>query len=117
MNTDLKTEEGSNRRPTVITVLCIYLFIGGILAIPLFISKFVQKIGMWYPPYLAFSTIVGLICVIGLWKMRKWSIFTYTALVVLNQIVFIACGYWNILTLVTPLIFISIGFFYLSKMK
>jgi uncharacterized membrane protein len=49
--------------------------------------------------------------------MMKWSIFAYTAFVILNQCVLMAMGAWNILALLIPAIVIVIGFMYLPKMK
>jgi hypothetical protein len=54
---------------------------------------------------------------VGLWQMRKWAIFVYTALVALNQVVLFATGLWNILALLIPAIVIAIGFANLSKMR
>jgi hypothetical protein len=107
----------ASERPIAITVICILGFIGAALSIPVIFMGATSSIGAWYPPYLAFSAVAGLVCMIGLWKMMKWSVFAYTALVVLNQCVLMAMGVWNIFALLIPAIVIVIGFMYLSKMK
>lgn len=107
----------TSERPVAITIICILGFIGAALSIPAIFMGATSSIGAWYPPYLAFSAVVGLVCMIGLWKMMKWSVFAYTAFVVLNQIVLMAMGVWNIFALLIPAIVIAIGFTYLSKMK
>ena len=49
--------------------------------------------------------------------MRKWAVYLYTALMVLNQIVLFSMGVWNVLALAIPLVVIIIGFVYLSRMR
>ena len=107
----------TSERPVAITIICILGFIGAALTIPAVFLAASSSIGAWYPPYLAFSAVVGLVCMIGLWKMLKWSVFAYTAFVVLNQIVLMAMGVWNIFALLIPAIVNAIGFTYLSRMK
>ena len=106
-----------SERPIAITIICVLGFIGAALTIPVIFTAAAGNIGAWYPPYLALSAVVGLVCMIGLWKMMKWSVFVYTAFVVLNQIVLMAMGVWSIFALLIPAIVIAIGFTYLSRMK
>jgi hypothetical protein len=107
----------SASRPTAITVICVFGFIGAALTIPLIFSDFARHIGSWYPPYLAFSAIVGFVCMVGLWKMRRWAVFTYTGFCAINQIVMIAMGVWSIFALLIPGIIIALAFSKLSKMR
>ncbi len=104
----------ASKRPGIITAICIIGFFGTLVAISMIFSDTSKQIGAWYPPYLAFSAVVGLVCMIGLWMMKKWSIVTYTAFVGINQVVLIAMGAWNIFALIIPGIVIAIGF---SKYK
>ena len=76
-----------------------------------------HKIGAWYPPYSAFSVVLVLVCMVGLWKMRKWAVYVYTGFCVINQLVLLAMGVWNILTLLIPGIYIAICLANLSKMR
>lgn len=96
------------KRPTVITVICIMGFIGAVFTIPLIFSRTAERIGDWYPPYLGFSSIIGLICMIGLWQMKKWAAYTYTGFAILNQFVLLVMGVWNIMALIIPAIIIGI---------
>jgi len=109
--------EAASARPTAITVVCVIGFIGALLAVPLVFTDIARKTGPWYPPYLAFGALVGFVCMVGLWKMRKWAVFTYTGLAALNQIVLLTMGLWNIFSLLIPGIVIAIGFTCLSKMR
>jgi len=76
-----------------------------------------RSIGAWYPPYLAASAIIGAACTVGFWLMRRWALYLYTAMVVINQIVFLAMGVWTIMALILPAIVVGIGFAYFSRMR
>jgi hypothetical protein len=113
----IMNDTATSERPVAITVICVLGFIGAAFTIPLIFSDIARGVGAWYPPYLALSAVVGFVCMIGLWKMMKWAVFAYTAFCVLNQVVLMAMGVWNIFALVIPAIVIAIAFAYLSKMK
>jgi hypothetical protein len=104
------------RRPIPITIICIVFAIGALFAIPLIFSQAARSIGAWYPPYAAFGVAVGLASTVGLWLMRKWAVYLYTAVMVVNQIVLVSAGLWNIFALI-PLVIVIIGFCYLSRMR
>ena len=103
-------------RPVAITVICVLGFIGAAITIPLIFSNAASSIGGWYPPYLAFSAAVGLACMIGMWKMKKWGAYTYTGIVGLNQLVLLAMGVWNIVSLLVPAIVVAIALTHVKKM-
>jgi hypothetical protein len=104
-------------RPIAVTVICVLGFIGAVFTIPLVFTSIARQIGAWYPPYLAFSALVGGICMFGFWKMRRWAVFTYTAFVVVNQVVLLTTGHWNVLAILLPGVVIAIGFSYLWRMR
>lgn len=92
------------KRPTSITITCALGFIGTPITVPLIFSPIAQQVGEWYPPYLGFSAAIGLACMVGLWMMKKWAAHTYTGFFVLNQIVLLAMGVWNVQALFVPAI-------------
>ena len=104
----------TDKRPGIITAICVIGFIGVLATVPLVFSDMSKQIGTWYPPYLAFSAVVGLVCMIGLWMMKKWSIVTYTIFFAMNQAVLLAFGVWSIFALIIPGIVIAVAF---SKYK
>jgi hypothetical protein len=112
-----ETVTSPSPRPTAISVICILGFIGAALTIPLIFSDAGKLVASWYPAYLASSAVVGLICMIGLWKMLKWSVFLYAILVVINQVVLMKLGVWNMFALIIPAIVVAIAFMYIGKMK
>ncbi len=106
-----------SKRPLSITVICVIGFIGAALAIPVIFSGTAKNIGNWYPPLLAFSAIVGAVCFVGLWKMKKWTAYSYAAFTGLNQIIMLVMGIWNIFALLIPGIVIFVAFKNIAKMS
>jgi hypothetical protein len=104
-------------RPVPITVICVLGAIGVVLVIPMIFSEAARLIGAWYPPFLALSAVIGAACTVGFWLMRRWALYLYTAMGVINQIVLLAMGVWSIMALVLPAIVIGIGFAYVSRMR
>ena len=104
------------KRPTSITVICVVMLIGMIATVPMIFSQIAKQIGPWYPPFLGVASIIGFACMIGLWMMKKWAAYTYTGFVVLNQIVMLAMGVWNIMALLLPGIVIFFSIKNVSKM-
>lgn len=106
-------------RPLAITVICILGFIGAAIAIPvifLVLPRQTIQIVPWYSGYLVLSTLVGLTCMIGLWKMKKWAAFAYLAFVLLNQVILINLGAWSIKSIIMPAVVIGIAFYHFDKM-
>ena len=123
---DQKNESpDSKKRPTAITVICVigfigvaFRFIGAALTftIPMIFSDIAGQIESWYPPYLGLSAVLGLVCMIGLWKMKKWAAYTYTGFVVLNQVFVLTMGIWSIMTIIIQGIILAIAFTHVNKM-
>jgi hypothetical protein len=101
------------KRPTAITMICILGFIGVALSVPMIFSEIAWQIGSWFPPYAGFSTVVSLICMIGLWRNKKWALYSFSTLVLINQVVLITKGEWNVLILIVQGIIILIALYHL----
>lgn len=106
-----------NVRPTAITVICVLGLLGAVFTIPMLFTEVARQIGAWYPPYLGLSAVIGGICMIGFWQMRRWAVFTYTGFCAINQVILFATGNWNAFALVFPGIVIAILYSYLSRMR
>jgi len=103
-------------RPTAITVICILGFIGAAFTVPLLFLPTTWKIAPWYAPYLGVSALIGLGCMLGLWRLKRWAVVAYTAFAGINQIVLIAAGLWNPLALGVPAAVVVIGFYYWRRL-
>jgi hypothetical protein len=117
MTTDSSPSVAQMGRPIPITILCVVSAIGVVFVIPMIFSDVARLVGAWYPPCLALSAVVGAACTVGFWLMRRWALYLYTAMGVINQIVLLAMGVWSITALILPAIVIAIGFAYHSRMR
>lgn len=104
------------KRPIIITVICVLGVIGGLMTVPLIFSPIARGIGAWYPPFLALSAVIGLICMIGLWQMKKWAAYTYTGFAACGQVAMLVMGIWSISSLLIPGIIVVIVLANVSKM-
>ena len=107
----------ANKRPVIVTVICIIGFIGALFTIPLLFSSVASQIGAWYPPYLGISALVGIISFVGFWLMRLWGLYLYTSMFILNQIVLIVMHVWSPIAIILPLVILVIGFCFRSRMS
>jgi hypothetical protein len=105
-----------NKRPIAITVICVLGAIGAILSIPAIFSGIGGYVGEWYPPYLLVNAIIGIVCMVGFWKMKKWAAYMYAGFSILNQIILLSAGLWSIQSLILPAIVVAIALSHLKNM-
>jgi hypothetical protein len=117
MTIDSAPDTAQPGRPVPITILCVVCAIGAVFAIPIIFSGVARSIGAWYPPCLALAAVVGAVCTVGFWLMRRWALYLYTAMFVINQIVLLTMGVWTIMSVILPAIAMGIGFAYFSRMR
>jgi len=113
------------KRPGVITAVCIVGFItlafvlSG-LFIPSVREPVIQKYGFFsFILSVPFPVLLALIGLVGYWKMRKWGVYVYTAMVVFSiGIGFIQGGGLGaaVGNNIFPAFIIGIGFAYLKRM-
>lgn len=109
------------KRPSSITLICV---LGLIVTLEIFwavlypsISSTLQRLGLGFTLYLAFSAVTLLACMIGLWFMKKWAIYIYTGFVFISQVALFAMRRWNLGALLLPAIILYIGYKHLSEMS
>lgn len=112
-----QVSEPGARRPLAITIICIVGFLGAVVTVALLFSSIPRSIGPWYPPLLGFSAVVGLACMVGLWHMKKWAVYTYTAFALCNQVVLLVMGIWGVTALVIPALVIAFMWANVAKMS
>ena len=111
-------------RTTIITVLCIWSFIGnftylGKLGIPSVREAIIQQYGILvlYHDFLACS--LALIALAGFWEMRRWGVYLYTTAIISAIVCGLIVGtptYMFIYSKIIPITMIYIGFSNLKKM-
>ena len=114
MNAVLATQ---GKRPIVITVFCVLGLIGIIPLAGIIVSGMYRNVGVWYLAYLITAGTVGLICLIGFWKMKKWAFYTYVSVAALNLIAMISTGWWATQPIIVSAITIAILGYNSKKLK
>ncbi|MBU2218893.1 hypothetical protein KKG15_00105 [Patescibacteria group bacterium] len=121
---DNSTQQNSllGKRPKLITVFCIIGFIGVsfILAglfMPTARQLLIQQYGVLFIPVTLLTTSLGLIGLIGYWKMRKWGVYVYTSMAVISIGYGLIVGIsFDFLDYILPLVMVGVGFANLKKM-
>lgn len=89
-------------KPLVINAICIVGIINSIQMINLILSPMSKQVGSIYPLYFALSVLLSLVCIAGLWLLKRWAALAYGVLLFCNQIVLLLMGYWSISTALIP---------------
>jgi len=104
-------------RPALITIACALGVLGAAASVPVVFSDFARGVGAWYAPYLGASVIASTVCLVGLWKMRRWGAYLYAGVAATNQLVMFSMGIWHFLDLLVPAVFAGAVFSQIRKMR
>ena len=63
-------------RPVLVTCLCVLGFVGCLLRMYLVLAPALRQVRPWYPSFISIATLFLLVCLYGLWMMRRWSAWT-----------------------------------------
>ena len=113
----------SQKRPLIITIICIIGFITALLVILrlLFIPEVATKLreiyGKQFVPAAISLVVIGLIALIGFWKMRKWGVYLYTLMAILGIVHAVFLQLPGRIGYLGPVIIVIIGFINIRKMK
>lgn len=116
MNEENYTPLQNQERPVLITIACALGLFGAAASVPVIFSDFARGMGGWYAPYLAASVIALTVCLLGLWRMRRWGAYLYAGVAVTNQLVMFSMGIWHFLDLLVPAVFTGVAFSQVRKM-
>jgi hypothetical protein len=111
-----------SKRPLLITIFCIVGFIGAVfvalgLFIPAISQSLAQQYGASFIVVTFISLVLGLAGLIGMWLMRKWGVYAYTAMAVLSIGYGLIAGLsGGILSYIIPVVVVITGFAYLKRM-
>lgn len=108
--------ETTKKRPTDITIICIFMLIASIAFIVFMLSPYAKEIPVEERVIRLFCIPIILTCIVGLWKMKKWATYTYTGLFVMGQIILIVSGEWEARSFIIPGTFVFFALKHISKM-
>lgn len=123
----LETEGGVKigKRPLIITIICILNFIGYALSflslvIPEDRAALVQRAGVMMVPVAFTICILAFVGMVGYWKMRKWSVWIYLGMAIINfgsDLLFrLRLSQTGIIQYSLIILVIIIGFIYFDRM-
>ena len=110
------TTEG---RPIAITIICVVMAIFLVLGLIglIFASSALLVFGVGYFIYSIAMFAVSVACVYGLWMMKKWALYLYTAAFIVGQIVtYMVAGTISLIGLVIPLVILAVCWMYQARM-
>jgi len=102
------SESRLSTEKVIVTAICLVGFINASQISRLVLSPMSKQIGGLFPVYFSAAVIVSLICLVGLWFFRRWAAITYGVLLLLNQAVLQAMGYWDWHELIVPVILLGL---------
>jgi len=114
-----------NKRPILVTIICILGFIGVPLSIlssiftmiPGVASIIGEAVPLWYSIFSIILAIFYLVGLIFIWKMRKWALIYYTTLAVLDYIIMFSIGIGSYFMLGITIIIIGLLWTQFKKMS
>ena len=104
-------------KPLVITAICVIGIINAIQMINLVFSPMSKQVGAIYPLYFSLSVVLSLVCIGGLWFLKRWAALVYVALLICNQIVLLLMGYWELSAAIIPVVIILLMLKHLGRMS
>lgn len=97
--------------------LCTFGFIGCFLRILVVISPPAAAVASWYPTYLSLSTLLLILCLGGMWMMRKKAVWGISFFLAVDQVVYLVLGRWSPQALILLAALTIAGWFYYRKME
>lgn len=104
-------------KPLAISAICVIGVINVIQMFNLILSPMAKQAGAVYPFYFSISVVIALLCIGGLWLLKRWAAFLYSAILICNQIALLVMGYWELTAAIIPVAIILIVFKHLDTMS
>lgn len=103
--------------PLVISIICFIALINAAQLSYMAFSPVSKQMGSLYPTYFAFSAIVSLLSIVGMWSLKKWAALLYVAVLLSNQLVLVSMGLWEVSAALVPGVIIILLFNNREKMS
>lgn len=102
----------NSQRPVPITILCSVVVIGTLIAAYTVLPK-AHLVRSWFPPLFILSVLVTIACAVGMWLMRKWSVYLYAGWTLGMTLVGLSIGVFSLPALLIRLVVIAVAFYYI----
>jgi hypothetical protein len=100
-----------------IEIICALGLLVALFVIPQSLAAVLREGASWRSLLGVTFPLVFAACLIGLWRMRRWAVFTYAGVWALSQILLVSMGQWSVLTVPVPALVIAVGFRNLWRMR
>ena len=114
-----------NKRPILVTIICILGFIGvplsiigaiiGMSAVSLVPN--ITTMPLWYSTFAIILALLYLPALIYIWKMKKIGLIAYIILAIIDEVVGFASGFADIAGLIFVVVVIGLLYTQFNKMK
>lgn len=111
------TDLTKTKRPSSITLISVFGIIGGLLGFYYIFAGGTTGLYNWKTLFLGLIGVVFFICGIGFWLMKKWAVYAYAVFGIIDQILLLLLGRWNIMSLLITALVVYVGYKNLSKMS
>lgn len=98
-----------NKRPLLLSILCVFAFLG-VIASLIYFPRVISSPELYISILFVLASSIG---VIGIWKMKRWGLYLYVVSVLVGSIY----GSARIQVLIFPVILIIVTLFSFRKMK
>lgn len=96
--------ESTTTSNLAIKAVCIIGFINATQMITLIFSPMTKQLGSFYPTFFSLSILLSLICLVGLWLLKKSAAIAYITILAINQLVLLKMGFWEATAIIMPMI-------------
>jgi hypothetical protein len=102
-------------RPPLVTLICALGMIGAMATVYVLFSAGpddgINRL------YLAFTALVGFTSLVGFWYMKRWGLYLYFAMLLLNQAMMVLVfKNWTPASLMAPVLVVLVGIRYYDRM-
>lgn len=89
-------------KPLAVSAICIIGLINASQIINLIMSPVAKQLGEIYPAYFTVSAVISLVCIVGLWFLKRWAAVVYMLVLLANQIALLKMALWDVKAAVVP---------------
>ena len=115
--TETQTDTQPASRPMILTVICVVLFLGSLMALQVaFTDDFKGLASTVRYLYLA-SVVMTIVAAIGIFAMRRWGVILYAVASIGGQAAVLMFGWWNPISMILALLIIAVCSVYFRSMR
>lgn len=117
MLNEFESKQNQISTPAFIYAICTLGFLGTFPTVLLWTTELAYMVGQWYRNFLLISSLLIWVSLVGVWKMKKWGVLSYTAIIIVTEIILFKYNVmWSYTSLIMPVIVSLTAWFYFKRM-